>query len=61
MKFVIVIDDDWDEYTVYDRINSESRALDAIEKEKKKGRHIFDVIYDATDKDAAEREAARKD
>lgn len=56
MKFCIVVNNDKGEYSVYP-IENESRARDVIASEQQKGRKITYSIVDATDMDAATREA----
>jgi hypothetical protein len=57
MTFTIIINDDRGEYSVYEIVD-ESRASDAIEKQKN-GRKITFKTCDVTDIDAATREAER--
>lgn len=56
MKFWIVVDHDSGEYSVH-KVTIESTALNAIASEKEKGRNITYSTSDATDMDAAAREA----
>jgi hypothetical protein len=58
MKFMIVFNHDTGVYSVHGDIVNESRARDVI-AEQTKGRKITFLPYDATDKDAATREAER--
>ncbi len=56
MKFWIVVNHDRGEYSVYP-VENESTARNAIASEQQEGRNITFSICDATDRDAATREA----
>jgi hypothetical protein len=59
MKFIMIFNHDRSECAVEDNITSESLARAAIDMKKKNGQNITCLPYDATDKDAAIREAKR--